>query len=102
MNEQAEPLKHPKLNIVVSAGLVVSTVGWAAMAGWFGAKYDGKIMSNSQAIERTDRRFEAVEEDVSDLQRIVANQAVINGRIDVTLNNISDTLAQINRKLELQ
>ena len=97
-----EAIKHPKVNMVVSIGLIISTAGWLLTLGWFGAKYDGAIENNRNALGRNEVRFVSIENDISELQKIVAAQAVTNAKIDVTLSNISATLAQINRKLESQ
>ena len=84
----------------IPLAVVITMVLQAAMIVWFAAKMDNRIDINSASIERNLKNIESSELEIDDLYDAIADQNVINARLDVTMKNIDKTLENVNRHME--
>ena len=87
--------KEIPLAVVFAMGLQLATIVW------FAAEMDNKIDVNTASIVRNDDKIEKVHEEVGEISKAIAEQNVINARIEITMLNINSTLESINRKIEV-
>ena len=67
---------------------------------WFASKMDNQIDVNAASIVRNDVKIEKANGKIDDLSDAIAEQNVINARLDVTMQNVNRTLEVVGRYME--
>ncbi len=67
---------------------------------WFASKMDNQIDVNAASIVRNDVKIERANGKIDDLSDAIAEQNVVNARLDVTMQNINRTLEVVGRYME--
>ncbi len=67
---------------------------------WFASNMNSRINVNTSSNARTDVKIEKLGNDVDELYDAIADQNVINARLDVTIQNVNRTLESVNRRME--
>lgn len=89
-----------EISLAVIVTIVVQLAGIVWFASSISTKFDNRIDTNTAAITRNFARISKSVDDIDSLERVVATQNVINGRLDVTLKNINRTLEVFSRRME--
>ena len=89
-----------EIPLVVIITLVVQLGGIVWFASSISTKLDNRIDINAAAITRNFVRISKSVDDIDSLEMVVAEQNVINGRLDVTMKNINRTLEVVGRYME--
>ena len=67
---------------------------------WFASKMDSQIDVHTESIARNEKSIDDAELKIDELYSAVADQNVINVRLDVTMQNVNRTLESMNRRME--
>ena len=67
---------------------------------WFASKMDTRLDVNAASIVRNNIKIEKADAKIDDLYDAIAEQNVLNGRLDVTLQNVNRTLEGVSRYME--
>ena len=84
----------------IPLAVVMTMTLQAAAIVWFAAKMDNQIDINAASIARNDIKIEKADTKIDDLYDAIADQNVINARLDVTMQNVNRTLESMNRRME--
>lgn len=84
----------------VPLAVVITMMLQAAAIVWFAAKMDNRIDINTAAFERNLVQIKEINADIDDIHDSIAAQNVINGRLDVTMQNVNRTLEAVGRHME--
>ena len=84
----------------ISITVVASMVLHLVTIVWFASSMNSRINVNTASNERTDVKIEKLDDDIDDLYDAIADQNVINARLDVTMQNVNRTLEVVNRYME--
>jgi septal ring factor EnvC (AmiA/AmiB activator) len=84
----------------IPLAVVLTMILQAVAIVWFAAKMDNQIDVNAASITRNDVKIEKANTKIDDLYDAIAEQNVINARLDITMQNIDRTLESVNRRME--
>ena len=84
----------------IPLAVVITMILQAAAIVWFAAKMDNQIDVNSASISRNGVKIEKADLKIDGLYDAIAEQNVLNARLDVTMQNINRTLEIVNRRME--
>ena len=84
----------------IPLAVVITMILQAAAIVWFAAKMDNQIDVNAASISRNGVKIEKADLKIDGLYDAIAEQNVLNARIDVTMQNINRTLETVNRRME--
>lgn len=100
MTDISQPKERWHVGKEIPLAVVITMILQAAAIVWFAAKMDNQIDVNAASIARNLKSIEISELEIDDLYDAIADQNVVNARLDVTLQNINKTLESVNRHME--
>ena len=84
----------------IPLAVVMTMILQAVVIVWFASKMDSQIDVHTESIARNEKSIGDAELKIDDLYSAVADQNVINVRLDVTMQNVNRTLESMNRRME--
>lgn len=84
----------------IPLAVVMTMLVQAVAIVWFAAKMDNQIDVNAASITRNDAKIEKADVKIDGLYNAIAEQNVINARLDVTMQNVNRTLEVVGRYME--
>ena len=67
---------------------------------WFASSINSRIDINTASNARTNVKVDKLDDDIDELYDAIADQNVVNARLEVTMQNVNRTLEIVNRYME--